>query len=227
MPAFLQLCQGLGGKGGQSPQKTDYVYEPWVFWFFLAISDKQRTAPSLSHCLVISEGKGKRKEEGPRGMVGTSLCPGVDSGTWHSGERAVWERGWSGLSEPGIQALGLGGTSGGHLVQARCPGKPATYTSRSPWPTSVFSPLVLDLVTQHLSLWAFARAVNSTWIPSCFGWANCNLSFSSQLRHHLVGEDFRALPITFHPVLSNERPFSVTAAAPALNPVVSLFHSPL
>lgn len=72
-------------------------------------------------------------------------------------------------------------------------------------------PLVLDHVTQHLSLWAFAPAVNSAWIPSCLGWANSNLSFSSQLRHHLVGEDFRTLPITFHPVLSNERPFSVTA----------------
>lgn len=34
MPAFLQLGQGLGGRGGQSPQKTDCIYEPWCFGFF-------------------------------------------------------------------------------------------------------------------------------------------------------------------------------------------------
>lgn len=56
--------------------------------------------------------------------LGLPLCPGVDSGTlacWRNGcqgKRRIWV-----LERPQNQPLGLGGTSGGHLVQASYPDK--------------------------------------------------------------------------------------------------------
>lgn len=157
----------------------------------------------MSHCPVTPKGK-KKEEGGPTWHGWDFLCAlGWIQGLWLAGETAVRARGGSGFSKDHrISPWGWEGhPEATYSRQVTLTSSPA-YVLGSTCPASVFPLLVLDHVNQRLSPRASAHAVNSPPIASCLGRADSNLSFSSQLRCHLLGEAF-SLPITFHPLPSN------------------------